>query len=74
MIDESTQDKKSKLKDFKKELGNLKQELDRRFGHFMESKSKYPIFIVATFLDPRYKQLLSDDHKSTAMKYIKDKV
>lgn len=58
------------------EINFLKNELDRRFGWFFDVNSFNfsPVYLVGTFLDPRFKQLLSDEEATVAIRYIKQKV
>lgn len=61
---------------WRNELEALRAELDRRFSRFMDTTTIRfsPVFVVATFLDPRYKPLLSPGQKEVAIQYLKRKV
>ena len=50
----------------------LKKEMERRFTMFQDphDKSFKPLYVVATFLDPRYRIVLSDKQKKFAKLYL----
>ena len=50
----------------------LKKEMERRFTMFQDPHDKLfkPLYVVATFLDPRYRIVLSDKQKKFAKLYL----
>ena len=61
---------------FRAEIREMRKDLDTRFGRYLDVDSDEfsPVFIVGTFLDLRYKSLLSEKQIDVAINCIRQKV